>query len=90
MASKKILISGDVNGKLSALFKRVAAVNKSNGPFDMLLCTGRFLADAGKCFDCLCYPLKLPALDWCRKLHSTGSTVSDHLESAPSHTKQMP
>jgi hypothetical protein len=47
MTSRKILISGDVNGKLSALFKRVAAVNKSNGPFDLLLCTGRFFPETG-------------------------------------------
>ncbi|CAL8469438.1 g8979 [Coccomyxa elongata] len=46
MGSKKVLLSGSVDGKVSALFKRVSAVNKSNGPFDMLLCTGRFFADA--------------------------------------------
>ena len=45
----KVLLSGDVNGKWSALFKRVSAVNKSNGPFDLLLCTGRTFPDAGKC-----------------------------------------
>ena len=44
----KVLLSGDVNGKWNALFKRVAAVNKSNGPFDVLLCTGRTFADAGE------------------------------------------
>ena len=44
----KILLSGDVNGKWNALFKRVSAVNKSNGPFDLLLCTGRTFPDAGK------------------------------------------
>ncbi len=48
MGSKKVLLSGSVDGKVSALFKRVSAVNKSNGPFDMLLCTGRFFADAGE------------------------------------------
>lgn len=44
----KVLLSGDVNGKWNALFKRVSAVNKSNGPFDLLLCTGRTFPDAGK------------------------------------------
>ena len=43
----KVLLSGDINGKWNGLFKRVTAVNKSNGPFDVLLCTGRTFADAG-------------------------------------------
>ena len=43
----KVLLSGDINGKWNALFKRVTAVNKSNGPFDVLLCTGGTFADAG-------------------------------------------
>jgi hypothetical protein len=43
----KVLISGDVDGKFDAVFKRVAALNKSNaGPFDVLLCVGRFFAPA--------------------------------------------
>lgn len=44
----KVLLSGDINGKWNTLFKRVSAVNKSNGPFDVLLCTGRTFADAGE------------------------------------------
>ena len=44
---KKVLISGDVHGKLSVLFKRVQAVNKANGPFDLLLCTGGFFPECG-------------------------------------------
>lgn len=43
----KVVITGDVNGSLNALFKRVAAVNKSNGPFDMLFCVGCFFPIAG-------------------------------------------
>lgn len=43
----KVLFAGDVGGKVEALFKRVAAVNSSNGPFDMLLCTGGFFAGSG-------------------------------------------
>ena len=45
--SKKVLLAGDVRGRLSALFARVAAVNKSSGPFDLLLCVGRFFSDPG-------------------------------------------
>ena len=41
-----ILIAGDCNGKLSALFKRVASVNKSNGPFAALLCVGGFFSES--------------------------------------------
>lgn len=48
MAPRKVLLAGDVNGKLSVLFKRVAAVNKANGPFDLLLCTGAFFAPEGE------------------------------------------
>ena len=44
----KVLITGDVNGSLAALFKRVTTVNKSNGPFDMLFCVGCFFPNAGK------------------------------------------
>lgn len=44
----KVLFAGDVGGKVEALFKRVATVNASNGPFDVLLCTGGFFAPAGK------------------------------------------
>lgn len=41
----KILVCGDVNGQFHKLFGRVAAVNKKNGPFDMLLCVGDFFGD---------------------------------------------
>ncbi|KAL2613506.1 hypothetical protein R1flu_025198 [Riccia fluitans] len=41
-AAPRILIAGDVHGRLPALFKRVLSVNKSNGPFDALLCVGQF------------------------------------------------
>lgn len=44
----KVLVTGDPGGSLSALFKRVTAVNKSNGPFDMLFCVGSFFCHAGK------------------------------------------
>ena len=47
LPSMKILVTGDPGGSLSTLFKRVAAVNKSNGPFDMLFCVGSFFCHAG-------------------------------------------
>jgi hypothetical protein len=47
MSSVKVLVSGDPGGKLSTLFKRVAAVNKSNGPFDYLFCVGSFFPPSG-------------------------------------------
>ena len=50
MSPKKVLLSGSVDGKISSLFKRVSAVNKSNGPFDMLLCSGRFFPEAGETY----------------------------------------
>jgi hypothetical protein len=43
----KVLLAGDVLGHIEALFKRAAAVNASNGPFDLLLCTGGFFAPDG-------------------------------------------
>jgi len=43
-----VLVSGDPQGKLGALFKRLDAVNKSNGPFDYLFCVGSFFPPAGE------------------------------------------
>ncbi|XP_023341614.1 CWF19-like protein 1 [Eurytemora carolleeae] len=40
--SLKILVSGDAEGNLASLFKKVEAVNKKAGPFEMLLCVGSF------------------------------------------------
>jgi len=39
----KILLCGDVHGKLHALYKRFDAVNKAAGPFAALFCVGAFL-----------------------------------------------
>ncbi|KAF3794867.1 Zinc finger CCCH domain-containing protein 64 [Nymphaea thermarum] len=44
-SAPRVLLSGDVLGRLPILFKRVCAVNKSNGPFDFLLCVGQFFPD---------------------------------------------
>ncbi|GFR75681.1 CWF19-like protein 1 [Elysia marginata] len=38
----KILVSGDVEGNFSTLFKRVETIQKKNGNFDLLLCVGNF------------------------------------------------
>ncbi|KAK8921296.1 Zinc finger CCCH domain-containing protein 59 [Platanthera zijinensis] len=48
----RILLCGDVLGRLNQLFKRVqsvppsSSVNKSTGPFDALLCVGQFFPDS--------------------------------------------
>ncbi|XP_068652264.1 zinc finger CCCH domain-containing protein 64 isoform X2 [Aristolochia californica] len=46
MVAPRFLFCGDVLGRLNQLFKRVAAVNKSAGPFDALLCVGQFFPDS--------------------------------------------
>ncbi|GAQ77685.1 hypothetical protein KFL_000020470 [Klebsormidium nitens] len=46
-AAPRVLLSGSPLGRLTTLFKRVAAVNKSNGPFDLLLCVGQFFPSQG-------------------------------------------
>ncbi|KAL0037433.1 hypothetical protein WJX79_008053 [Trebouxia sp. C0005] len=46
IVNMKVLVTGDPGGNLPALFKRVAAVNKSNGPFDLLFCVGSFFSHA--------------------------------------------
>lgn len=46
MSSPRILLCGDVFGRLKQLFKRVQSVNKSAGPFDSLLCVGQFFPDS--------------------------------------------
>ncbi|CAK9234133.1 unnamed protein product [Sphagnum troendelagicum] len=62
----RILLCGDVNGHLHALYKRVLAVNKSNGPFDALLCVGQFFPrtpdgiEEMKTYFTLAKPIPLP------------------------------
>ncbi|XP_052199797.1 zinc finger CCCH domain-containing protein 64 isoform X2 [Diospyros lotus] len=46
MAAPRILLCGDAVGRLNQLFKRVSSVNKSAGPFDVLLCVGQFFPEA--------------------------------------------
>ncbi|WJX96524.1 hypothetical protein P8452_77720 [Trifolium repens] len=47
----RILLCGDVFGRLNQLFKRVSSVNKSAGPFDALLCVGQFFPDSPDLLD---------------------------------------
>ncbi|XP_022147642.1 zinc finger CCCH domain-containing protein 64 isoform X2 [Momordica charantia] len=46
MSPPRILLCGDVSGRLNQLYKRVVSVNKSAGPFDALLCVGQFFPDS--------------------------------------------
>uniref|UniRef100_A0A2P2JC73 Uncharacterized protein MANES_03G034200 n=2 Tax=Rhizophora mucronata TaxID=61149 RepID=A0A2P2JC73_RHIMU len=46
MAAPRILLCGDVLGRLNQLFKRFQSVNKSAGPFDVLFCVGQFFPDS--------------------------------------------
>lgn len=45
----KILVCGDVGGNLPELYKRVAAINAKNGPFDCLFCVGEVRSCFGVC-----------------------------------------
>ncbi|WOL03010.1 zinc finger CCCH domain-containing protein 59 isoform X3 [Canna indica] len=47
----RILLCGDVLGRLNYLFKRVQSLNKSTGPFDALLCVGQFFPDSADGID---------------------------------------
>ncbi|XXG46025.1 hypothetical protein AAC387_Pa02g0966 [Persea americana] len=51
MAPPRILLCGDVLGRLNQLFKRVSSVNKSAGPFDALFCVGQFFPDSSDLLD---------------------------------------
>ncbi|GLI67306.1 hypothetical protein VaNZ11_011492 [Volvox africanus] len=42
MSAVKVLFSGAVEGDLPGLFKKIEVVNKKNGPFEALFCTGQF------------------------------------------------
>jgi hypothetical protein len=46
MSAVKVLMAGDCLGGFETLFKKVAAVNKKNGPFDLLVCVGQFFEEA--------------------------------------------
>ena len=43
--TSRVLLAGDVCGRLDALYARVAAVAAKAGPFDALLCVGRFFEE---------------------------------------------
>ena len=45
----KVLLAGDVAGRLGTLHARVAALNgSSHGPFDVVFCVGRFFSVEGE------------------------------------------
>lgn len=48
MSAVKVLLAGDCLGGFDALLKKVAAVNKKNGPFDLLLCVGQFFEESSE------------------------------------------
>ena len=45
---RRILLAGDVQGKLATLFARVEAVSAKAGPFDALFCVGGFFPLGGE------------------------------------------
>ncbi|XP_034994563.1 CWF19-like protein 1 isoform X3 [Zootoca vivipara] len=42
----RVLVCGDVEGRLGSLYSRVQAVQSKSGPFDLLLCVGNFFGSA--------------------------------------------
>ncbi|XP_070532625.1 CWF19-like protein 1 [Ptychodera flava] len=44
----KVLVSGDVEGKLDQLYTRVKKIQKKAGPFEMLFCVGNFFGHGAK------------------------------------------
>ncbi|XP_055610730.1 CWF19-like protein 1 homolog [Uranotaenia lowii] len=56
---QKILIVGDVNGKLKTFFARMENVNKKTGPFDLILCVGSFFGSSPEMAELEDYKKKL-------------------------------
>ncbi|XP_055677483.1 CWF19-like protein 1 homolog [Lutzomyia longipalpis] len=48
---QKILICGDVGGKINKLFDRVGSIAKKSGDFDFLFCVGDFFGDDNEEFE---------------------------------------
>ena len=42
MPAMKLLFSGAVEGGVNDLYKKIDAINKKSGPFDVLFCVGQF------------------------------------------------
>ncbi|XP_053234340.1 CWF19-like protein 1 isoform X3 [Podarcis raffonei] len=42
----RVLVCGDVEGRLGSLYSRVQAAQSKSGPFDLLLCVGNFFGSA--------------------------------------------
>ncbi|WCJ42686.1 CwfJ-like family protein / zinc finger (CCCH-type) family protein [Euphorbia peplus] len=51
MAPPRILLCGDVLGRLNQLYKRFQTVNKSSGPFDAIFCVGQFFPSLDELLD---------------------------------------
>jgi len=49
MVCTKVLVCGSVDGKFSKFFKKVSSLNKKNGPFEMVICTGNFFTNQPEC-----------------------------------------
>ena len=47
--TRRILLAGDVHGRLATLFARVQAASAKAGPFDALFCVGGFFPAGGVC-----------------------------------------
>jgi len=48
MAPLKILACGSIDGKYEKFFKKVSNLQKKNGPFEMIICTGDFFNEEEK------------------------------------------
>ncbi|XP_023021689.2 CWF19-like protein 1 [Leptinotarsa decemlineata] len=82
---QKILVCGDVEGKFDALFKRIEAIIKKSGPFDMLLCVGNFFGINNKEF--IPYKTgdkKVPVITYI-----LGPNKEDHLREYPSDESEF-
>lgn len=45
MSEIKCLSVGAVNGKFKSLIDKINLINKNNGPFELLFCTGEFFGE---------------------------------------------
>ncbi|XP_055624320.1 CWF19-like protein 1 homolog [Toxorhynchites rutilus septentrionalis] len=59
---QRILIVGDVNGRLKSFFARIETVNKKTGPFDLVLCVGNFFGSSTETDDLNDYKSKLKSI----------------------------
>lgn len=81
MSAVKVLLAGDCLGGFDALFKKVAAVNKKNGPFDLLVCVGQFFEEAST-YGIYISVLQKAQLLWRRQWHAVRTRCGSN--SSPS------